>query len=170
MGLLLTKKFDTLNDLFVDQVKDLYDAEQRLTKAIPHMVEAAQSPELKSAFEHHLKETEGQVKRLEKVFELIDTKPDRETCDAMKGLLSEGDEVLDSDGDPSVIDAALIAAAQRVEHYEMAGYGTARTLARQLGLEQVAELLQQTLNEESAADDKLTHIAETSVNVAAATS
>lgn len=170
MGLLLTKKFDTLNDLFVDQVKDLYDAEQRLTKAIPHMVEAAQSPELKSAFEHHLKETEGQVKRLEKVFDLIDAKPDRETCDAMKGLLSEGDEVIDSDGDPSVIDAALIAAAQRVEHYEMAGYGTARTLARQLGLEQVAELLQQTLNEESAADDKLTHIAETSVNVAAATS
>lgn len=162
-----SEKFETLNDLFVHQIKDLYDAEHRLTYAIPKMAEAAHSADLKSAFELHLTETKRQIERLDKVFELIEAKPERVTCDAMKGLVSEGDDVIDASGDPAVIDAALIAAAQRVEHYEMAGYGTARTLANHLGLHQVAGLLQQTLEEEANADDKLTRIAESSVNVAA---
>lgn len=170
MGLLTHDKFKTLNDLFIHQIKDLYDAEHRLTDAIPKMAEAAHSDELKVAFEHHLTETKGQVERLEKVFKLIEEEPERVTCDAMKGLVSEGEDVLDAEGDPAVLDAALIAAAQRVEHYEMAGYGTARTLANHLGLTQVAQLLQQTLEEEGDADDKLTRIAESSVNVQASRS
>jgi ferritin-like metal-binding protein YciE len=168
MGLFTSLKLETLDDLLLEQIKDLYDAEQRLTKALPKMADAAHSTQLKAAFKHHLTETEGQVTRLEQVFKLLETKPESKTCDAMKGLLSEGDEVLSANGDPAVIDAALIAAAQRVEHYEMAGYGTARTLARQLGLTRVAELLQQTLDEEGNADTKLTEIAETSVNAQAA--
>jgi ferritin-like metal-binding protein YciE len=170
MGLFTSTKLETLNDLFVHQIKDLYDAEQRLTEAIPKMAGKAQSADLKAAFEHHLTETKGHVARLEKVFDLIETKAATETCDAMKGLISEGEEVLEASGDAAVIDAALIAAAQRVEHYEMAGYGTARTLANQLGLTQVSQLLQQTLEEEASADEKLTQIAEGSVNATAARS
>lgn len=164
MGLFTSTKYENLNDLFIDQIKDLYDAEQRLCETLPDMAEAASSPALRAAFNQHLNETKGQVRRLEQVFNLLDIEPERETCDAMKGLISEGKSVIDAKGDDAVRDAALIAAAQRVEHYEIAGYGSARAFARQLGLEQAATLLQQTLDEESAADEKLTQIAESSVN------
>jgi ferritin-like metal-binding protein YciE len=168
MGLFTNQRFDTLNDLFVEQIKDLYDAEQRLTKALPKMAEAANGKQLKSAFEHHLMETKGHVERLKQVFQLLGKEPATETCDAMKGLISEGETMIDAEGDSAVKDAALIAAAQRVEHYEMSGYGTARALAKQLNQPQAAKLLQQTLDEESAADKKLTEIAETYANVEAA--
>eukprot|EP00913_Durusdinium_trenchii_P005673 g5291.t1 len=148
--------------------EDLYDAEQRLTKALPKMKDAAASAELKQAFEQHLKETEGQVRRLEQVFDLIGKKAEAKTCEAMKGLIAEGEEVIDAKGNESVKDAALIASAQRVEHYEMAGYGAARSFARQLGLDQVARLLQETLDEEGSADKKLMQLAEQSINLQAA--
>jgi ferritin-like metal-binding protein YciE len=168
MGLFTSKNFESLNDLFVEQLKDLYDAEQRLTDAIPKLAEAASSTQLKQAFEHHLKETRQHVDRLEQVFQSLGTDAERETCDAMKGLISEGEEIIDAKGDSAVKDAALIAAAQRVEHYEIAGYGTARALAQHLGAKRAVELLEQTLNEESAADKKLTKIAESSINAQAA--
>lgn len=168
MGLLTSEHFNTLDDLFLQQIEDLYDAEKRLTQALPKMADKATSPQLKQAFQSHLKETEGQIKRLEQVFDLLNKKPERETCAAMKGLIQEGSDVVDAKGDEDVIDAALIAAAQRVEHYEMAGYGTVRNLAKRLGHAQAADLLQQTLDEEGAADKKLTQIAESSVNTQAA--
>ncbi len=164
MGLFTSMTLNTLDDLFVVQIQDLYDAEQRLTKALPKMAEAASSNSLKSAFQSHLLETERHVARLEKVFKAIGQTPERETCEAMKGLIAEGDEAISAGGDPAVRDAALIAAAQRVEHYEMAGYGTVRTLAMTLGREELAEILQETLDEEAACDQKLTQIAESSVN------
>lgn len=162
-----TKKFDSLECLFIDQLRDLYDAEQRITKALPKMIEAAHSPGLKSAFEHHLKETAVQVNRLEEIFKSLGKEAKAETCEAMQGLLTEGDEVIAATGDPVVRDAALIAAAQRVEHYEMAGYGCARTFAERLGHKDAAALLQKTLDEEGAADKKLTAIAEQSINMEA---
>jgi len=165
MGLFSGLTLNTFDDLFLVQIQDLYDAEQRLTKALPKMAEAAVSPRLKSAFQQHLRETEQHVARLEKVFGTLGLTPERETCEAMKGLIAEGDEAVSAQGDPSVKDAALIAAAQRVEHYEMAGYGTVRTLAEQLGRQEVARILQQTLDEEGACDKLLTEIAESSVNV-----
>jgi ferritin-like metal-binding protein YciE len=131
------------------------------------MTEAASSAPLRSAFQEHLRETEQHVSRLEKIFSAMSLSPRRETCEAMKGLIAEGDEAISADGNPSVKDAALIAAAQRVEHYEIAGYGTVRTLAEHLGHQEIARLLQQTLDEEAACDQKLTRIAETSVNVGA---
>jgi ferritin-like metal-binding protein YciE len=149
----------TFEDLFVDEIKDLYDAEHQLTKALPKMAKAATSSELKSAFESHLKETEGHIKRLEQVFEGLGKKPTRKTCAAMKGLVEEGSEVIDEEMDPEVKDAALIGAAQRVEHYEMAGYGTVRTFAHLLGHHDLEAILQSTLDEEGAADEKLTKIA-----------
>ncbi len=161
-------RFDKLEDLYLDQLKDLYDAEHRILEALPKMVEKAGHDELRQAFRSHLEETRGQVTRLEQVFEKLGHTPSRETCQAMKGLLAEGEEVLSAKGDPDVLDAGLIAAAQRVEHYEMAGYGTARTLARRLGHEDQAQLLQQTLDQEGAADHKLTKVAESTVNVEAA--
>jgi len=170
MGLFSSMTLNSLNDLFVAQIQDLYDAEQRLTQALPKMAEAASSPRLRSAFQQHLRETEQHVARLEKVFGTIGATPERETCDAMKGLIAEGDEAISATGEPSVKDAALIAAAQRVEHYEIAGYGTVRTLAEQLGRPEVARILQQTLDEEGACDKKLTEIAESSVNVNASRS
>jgi ferritin-like metal-binding protein YciE len=170
MGFFTSKRFDTLDELLIAEVKDLYDAEIRLTDALPKMAEAADAQTLKNAFRSHLAETEGQVTRLEQVFQILGVDAERETCDAMKGLISEGDDFIGASGDPAVLDAALIGAAQRVEHYEMAGYGTARSLAKQLGKQQVADLLQQTLDEEGAADKKLTEIAETYANVAASRS
>lgn len=161
-------KFDTLEDLLVEQIEDLYDAENRLCDALPKMADAASSPELKNAFTKHLDETKGHVSRLDRVFDLLGRKPTRDTCDAMKGLISEGEDMIDAEGAPAVRDAALIAAAQRVEHYEMAGYGATRSLARQLGRDDVATILQQTLDEEGRADHTLTDIAETTVNPAAA--
>lgn len=159
---------DSLETLFVDQLQDLYDAEQRITKALPLMMGATHDPALKSAFENHLRQTENQVSRLEQVFKMMGQSAKTKTCEAMKGLVSEGNEVISAKGDPDVKDAALIAAAQRVEHYEIAGYGTARTFAQRLGRQDVAKLLQETLNEEEATDKKLTQIAESRVNLQAA--
>jgi ferritin-like metal-binding protein YciE len=157
-----------LDELFVVQIQDLYDAEKRLVDALPKMANAASSPELQSAFKHHLAETEHHVTRLEQVFEGLGKKAGRVPCEGMKGLLKEGEEVLDARGDSAVKDAALIAAAQRVEHYEIAGYGTARSFAQQLGRTDLADILQQTLNEEGEADKTLTRIAEQSRNPQAA--
>ena len=160
-------QFTNLHDLLIEQLQDLYDAEQQLTKALPKMAEAAHCDGLKKAFESHLEETERQIERLEHVFEEIGEEAEAKTCKAMKGLIAEGDEVLKAKGSDEVRDAALIAAAQRVEHYEMAGYGTCRAFAQRLGFERAAEMLQETLDEESAADRKLTEIAEQSVNAEA---
>lgn len=168
MGIFTSAEFNSLEDLFKDQLQDVYDAEHRLTEALPKMAEAADSPQLASAFREHLQETERQVERLERVFEIIGETPKRKSCDAMKGLISEGDEIISAKGSADVRDAALIAAAQRVEHYEMAAYGTLRTLASRLGHAEARELLQTTLDEEGNADHKLTDIAERAVNPQAA--
>lgn len=164
MPLFSSLEFNNFEDLFVSQIEDLYDAEHRLTEALPKLAEAAHSTQLKQAFQDHLVETQGHVSRLEQVFRELNMEPKRETCPAMKGLIAEGEEMIKAKGDPDIKDAALIAAAQRVEHYEMSGYGTARAFARRLGLTQAVTLLQQTLQEEKAADEKLNTIAETSVN------
>ncbi len=139
-----------------------------LTEALPKLAEKASSPALKRAFESHLLETERHVERLESIFENVGISADREKCAAMTGLIKEVQAVLDAEGDPNVLDAALIAAAQRAEHYEIAAYGTARAFARQVGNEYAVELLEQTLDDEKAADQKLTMIAEGSVNPASA--
>ena len=167
MKLFTSTEFNSFQDLFVDQLEDLYDAEQRLTQALPKMSDAANSNQLKQAFRQHLTETQGHVSRLETIFRQLGTDPKRETCQAMKGLISEGEEIVDAKGDPAIKDAALIAAAQRVEHYEISGYGTARSFALRLGRTEAANLLQQTLEEEKAADQKLNQIAEGSVNLQA---
>ncbi len=164
MGLFGSKEFNTLEDLFCHQLEDLYDAETRLTKALPKMEEAAHTPALKNAFKHHLQETQNHVHRLEQIFKQLGKEPQRETCPAMKGLIAEGEQMVQSKGDDKVRDAALIAAAQRVEHYEMSGYGTARTFAQQLGHTQAVQLLDATLEEEKATDAKLTQIAMAVVN------
>jgi ferritin-like metal-binding protein YciE len=166
---LFSDQFNSLQDLFFNQLEDLYDAEQRLTKALPKMAEAAHASQLRQAFEQHLTQTQGHVSRLDTIFRQVGAEPKRETCEAMKGLIAEGEEMISAKGDPDVKDAALIAAAQRVEHYEISGYGTARTFALRLGLRDAADLLQQTLREEAATDEKLTQIAESSINVQAAT-
>ena len=166
MGLFTSTEFNSMDDLFEHELKDLYDAEQRLTKALPKMKEKATNPELRQAFDDHLRETERHIERLEEIFEKLGKEPERQKCDAMVGLIKEGDHVLSADGNADILDAALIAAAQRVEHYEIAGYGTARAFARRLGNNYAAELLQETLDEEAAADEKLTMIAESSVNPA----
>jgi len=159
---------NTFDELFVEQLQDLYDAEQRLTKALPKMAEAAHSPALKSAFEEHLRQTHNHVTRLEQVFKSIGKSAQSKTCAAMKGLVEEGSEVISAKGDPDVKDAALIAAAQRVEHYEIAGYGTVRTFAQRLGKSEAVRLLQETLNEEAETDKKLTGLAERAINPKAA--
>lgn len=155
----------TLEKLFIHELKDLYNAENQLLKALPKMVDAASNKDLKDGFEHHRKETEEHVRRLEQVFEDLNGQPGGEKCNAMEGLISEGDEIIQMDGEASVKDAALIAAAQRVEHYEIAGYGTARTLAKHLGNDKAAQLLQKTLDEEGAADKKLTSLAESGAHI-----
>jgi ferritin-like metal-binding protein YciE len=152
-----------MEDLFVEQIQDLYDAEQRLVKALPKMAEASTSTELRSAFADHLLQTQGHVERLEQVFAELGQDPKKETCEAMKGLIKEGEELMDIE-QTAIRDAALIAAANRVEHYEIAGYGTARTLASALALSRSVSLLEQTLQEEKQADAKLTQIAEQTVN------
>lgn len=157
-------KIETMEDLFLEQVEDLYDAEKRLVKALPKMAEAATSLSLRQAFESHLLETEGHVSRLENIFRKLGQDPKSQTCDAMKGLISEGEDMV-SDTEPSALrDAGLIASANRVEHYEMAAYGSARTFAQTLGLAEAASLLDQTLQEEKKADQKLTHLAESMIN------
>jgi ferritin-like metal-binding protein YciE len=167
MGLFMSEEFNSLGELFEHEIQDLYDAEHRLTEALPKMAEKASCADLQKAFKSHLRETEQQVRRLEKVFEHLGKEPKRVTCDAMVGLIKEGQSVLDAKGDKDVLDAALIAAAQRVEHYEISGYGTARAFAQRLGNTEIADLLQETLDEEKSADEKLNEIAETTVNAAA---
>jgi len=155
---------ESLQDLYVDQLRDLYNAENQLVKALPKLAKASTSPELQNAFNDHLEETKGHVERLERIFEKLGTKATGKTCKAMKGLIEEGSEMMDEDAEPEIMDAGLIAAAQRVEHYEMAGYGCVRSFAKMLGDEQAAQLLQETLNEEGEADKKLTKLAQTVIN------
>lgn len=155
---------DSLHDLYVDGLKDLFSAENQLLKALPRMAKAATAPGLREAFTTHLDETRGQVARLETIFAGLGVSPRGKKCKAMEGLIEEGKEVLAEDGEPAVIDAALIAAAQKVEHYEIAGYGCARTFARLLGYEDAAALLQETLDEEGNADKTLTAVAESEIN------
>jgi ferritin-like metal-binding protein YciE len=150
----------TLKDLYVEQLKDLYSAETQLLEALPRMAAAANHADLKMAFNDHLRETQDQVRRLDKIFSTLGVSPTGHTCQAMRGLLMEAEEVLNTPADPDVRDAALIASAQRVEHYEMAGYGTVRTFARHLEYDDAARELQRTLDEEGAADKKLTALAE----------
>jgi ferritin-like metal-binding protein YciE len=152
---------DTIEKLFIAELKDLYSAENQITKALPKMVKAATSTDLKKAFENHLRETEGQIERLVEICNMLGTTPKGKSCEGMKGVLSEGSSMLEEVEAGDVRDAALISAAQRVEHYEMAAYGTVRTYAELLGQPQVAKLLEKTLEEEKAADQKLTAISET---------
>jgi ferritin-like metal-binding protein YciE len=158
---------DSLKDLYIDELKDLYNAENQLLKALPKMARKASAPELKRAFQDHFAQTEGHVNRLDKIFKALGEKPTGKTCKAMKGLVEEGKEIIEEDGDDSVLDAALIGAAQRVEHYEIAGYGVVRTFASLLGDNSAVDLLQRTLNEEGETDKKLTALAETVINVEA---
>ena len=160
-------KLNTLRDLYVVQLQDLYSAENQLLKALPKMEKAATHTELKQAFQHHLAQTEQHVQRLEQIFQGLGTKPGGHTCKAMEGLLKEGDEMIKMKGEPAAIDAGLIASAQRVEHYEIAGYGCVRTYAAQLGEDQGAMLLQTTLDEEGTTDKLLTQIAEQVINIEA---
>jgi len=157
-------KLDTLQKLYTEELRDLYNAENQLLKALPKMAKAASSAELKGAFQKHLEQTKGHVERLEQVFEELDESPKGKTCRAMKGLIQEGSELLEQDGDESVRDAGIIVAAQKVEHYEIAGYGSARTFAHLLGRNKAAELLQSTLDEESETDELLTRLAESVIN------
>jgi len=157
---------ETIEDLFVEELKDLYSAEKQITKALPKMAKAASSPELRQAFEKHLEETSGHVERLEQIFETLGKSSRGKTCEGMKGLLSEGAELIEEIDKGDVLDAGLISAAQRVEHYEMAGYGSVRAFAELLGNSEVADLLQETLGEEKAADQKLTKISKTVNNQA----
>lgn len=158
-------KLKDMKSLLAHELKDLLHAEKQLTKALPKMAKAATHPQLREAFEDHLRETEEQVARLEKACEELGIAARGDRCEAMEGLIKEGNELMEQDdADPAVRDAALIAAAQRVEHYEIAGYGSARAFAEQLGIDSIVELLQQTLDEEEAADQKLNEIAETTVN------
>ncbi len=159
-------KINTLHDVYVEQLRDLYSAEQQLTKALPKMAKAANDDTLKQGFEEHLEETKGHIERLEEIFEELDEKPTGKKCKAMAGLVEEGSEAIGEDATPEAKDAMLIAAAQRVEHYEMAGYGCVKTYARLLGYEDAAKLLEETLGEEVATDEKLTEAAE-AINVEA---
>jgi len=159
---------DSLDKLFLEELKDVYNAEKQILRALPRMAKTADSPELQQAFTKHLKETEGHVRRLERIFQELGQAARGKKCKGMEGLLEEGKEVLEEDGEPAVIDAALIASAQRVEHYEIAAYGCLRTYAQLLGYSQAEQLLQQTLQEEEAADQKLTELGESGINEAAA--
>jgi ferritin-like metal-binding protein YciE len=160
---------DTLQDLLVDQLKDLLSAEKQLVQALPKMAKAAQSPDLQSAFQEHLAATENHVTRLEQAFGELGESARAKKCKGMEGLIEEGSEVIDEKGDPDVRDAGLIAAAQRVEHYEIAAYGTVQAIATQLGLDSVAQLMEATLNEEKEADRLLSEIAQGEVNLSAET-
>lgn len=163
-----SESLNNFDDLFNHQLEDLYDAEHQMLEALPQMADAATSSDLKNAFNTHVMETRDHVKRLEQVFQVLGKKPNRTSCPAMKGLVKEGSETISASGDPKVKDAALIASAQRAEHYEIAAYGTLRALARQIGLTDVAQILQKTLDEEGNTDKKLTRIAESHINQEAA--
>lgn len=157
-------KLDTLQKLYTEELRDLYNAENQLLKALPKMAKAASSDDLKDAFEKHLEQTKGHVERLEQVFEALGEKPKGKTCRAMKGLIEEGSEILKEDGEESIIDAGIIVAAQKVEHYEIAGYGSVRTFAHLLGQNKAAEVLQATLDEESETNEVLNRLAESIIN------
>ncbi len=161
-------KLSTLEELFLDEIKDLYDAEKQLTKALPKMVQAAASDKLRQAFEDHLDQTRGHVERLEKVFDSLGEKAKGKKCEAMAGLVKEGGEIASNTEKTSVRDAGLIAGAQKVEHYEIAGYGSARNHARVLGHGRIAALLEETLSEEKEADARLNALAQNTVNEEAA--
>jgi len=152
---------DTLEKLFVEELKDLYSAEHQITKAIPKLVKASTSPQLKEALENHLSETENQIVRLEKIFEILGKGPRGKVCNGMKGVLEEGAEMIEETADGEVRDTGLISAAQRVEHYEMAGYGSVKAFAEILGETEIVKLIDQTLQEEKAADKKLTELSRT---------
>lgn len=160
-------KVDSLRKLYIDELKDLYSAEKQILEALPTMAKKAANEELKQGFEQHLEQTRHQVERLDKIFQGLDERPTGKTCKGMQGLIKEGEEMIKEVSDPEVRDAGMISAAQRVEHYEMAGYGTVRTYAELLGEKEAARLLQQTLDEEGETDKKLTRIAERHVNPAA---
>ena len=167
MGL-FTADIKTLDDLFVHQLQDIYYAEQQITKALPKMINKATDPKLKQGFETHLHETEGQIKRLEQVFEMHGHKPKAVDCPAIDGIIKEANETAGEIGDKEVLDAALLASAQAVEHYEITRYGTLIAWAKQLGRDDCASVLQQTLDEEKAKDQKLTAMAESKINRKAA--
>jgi ferritin-like metal-binding protein YciE len=158
---------ESLQDLYVEQLQDLYSAERQILKALPKMIKAASHPELQSAFEEHLEQTEGQVERLDQVFKLLGVPAKGKKCEGMAGLIEEGKKVMEQDAEASVMDAALIAAAQKVEHYEIASYGCVCTYAEMLGYDQVHDLLGQNLEEEEVTDEKLTELAESVINIEA---
>jgi ferritin-like metal-binding protein YciE len=160
-------ELDSLQALYIDELKDLYSAEKQLLKALPKMAKAASHEELAASFLEHARVTERQVQRLERIFADLDESPRGKKCVGMEGLIEEAQELLKEKPEPEVLDAGLISKAQHVEHYEMAGYGTVRTYAEQLGLTRHAELLQQTLDEEGEADKRLTALAESSINLEA---
>jgi ferritin-like metal-binding protein YciE len=152
-------KFESLHDLYLQELRDLYSAEKQILKALPKVIENIDSPDLRTALSNHLEETKNHVIRLEQVFRLHNQPAKTETCDGMKGILSEGEDILDHDENTAVRDAGIISSCQRVEHYEMAAYGSVRTWAEQMGHTEAARILQQTLDEEKRADQKLTQIA-----------
>lgn len=160
-------EMNTLRDSLVDEIKDLFNAEKQLTKALPKMAKNATNPELRAALESHLAETHEQIARLEQVFELLDESARGKHCAGMAGIIEEGNDMLEEDAEDAVKDACIIAAGQRAEHYEMAAYGTSLAWAKALGLEEVAQLLEATLDEEKAADEKLSALAESGINEAA---
>ena len=158
----------TLHDAFIDELRDTYDAEKQLTKALPKLAKASSNPRLRQAFESHLQETQAQIGRLEQVFESLDERVRGKHCEGIAGIIEEGKSIMEEDFDETTMDACLIAAGQRAEHYEMAAYGTLVAWARAMGHTEAAALLQETLDEEKAADEKLTTIAENGVNQEAA--
>ena len=157
-------KLNTLEQLYISELRDLYSAENQLLKALPKMARGASSPELQDAFEKHLEQTKGHIERLEQIFQHLDENPKGKTCHAMKGLIEEGSEILKEDGEDSVLDAGIIVAAQKVEHYEIASYGSVRTFANLLNQNEPARLLQSTLDEESETNEILNGLAESIVN------
>jgi ferritin-like metal-binding protein YciE len=163
-------KITNLEQLLEDELKDIYSAEHQLLKALPRMAEAAESKDLRASFEHHLDQTQIHVQRIQEICRDLNVEPSGKTCAGMGGLIKEGEEVIESDMEPEPKQAALIGAAQRVEHYEIAAYGTARAHAKQLGYVKAYDVLTQTLNEEKETDQKLTHFAENRANVKAAMS
>jgi ferritin-like metal-binding protein YciE len=163
----MAEETNPLEELLIDELKDLYSAENQIIKALPKMAKAASSPDLRRAFERHLEETRKQVERLDQIGEQFETRLTGKKCHGMEGLIEEGKEIMSEDLEENALDAGLIGAAQKVEHYEIAAYGTARAHAEMLGYTKVARLLQQTLNEEGATDKKLTQLAESIINVEA---
>ena len=155
---------EALKDLLIEELQDAYSSETQILEALPAMAEAASSPQLKQAFQTHLQETDGQVKRLERIFQMLQADPTGNTCEATQGLIEEAEEIMDEGLSPEVLDVALIMAAQKVEHYEIASYGSLRTLAETCGMTDIAKLLDETLSEEKATDDKLTQLAEGEIN------